>query len=317
MDGTYGADGLRRSATVGGVTTYYAYDGQSCAQEYKPGANSQLNVSANYLMGARGPECRTDESDISESFQSAAASSYFHQVGATGYANSYPVFADGPRAHTSWYVYDGLGSVVGTVDGKSLAYSPGPKRDVYGIARTSATLPTPHGFVGALGHLTDPTGLIYMRERYYDPHTGRFISEDPSGNGQNWYIYCSGDPVNEKDRTGKDGELVSTLGASNISAIMDGIGSTMDLDLEGEVVDLSGVLNEQAKFIVRGLEGDKNTLGAGEWNYLAKQVAGTPGSFVKAWVRWNEQLEIFDYYLDADAGDVFEHATPNVGSVNY
>jgi len=209
---TYGADGLRRSATVAGVTTYYAYDGQSCVQEYKPGGNSHLNVSANYLMGPRGPECRADETDISEPFLSAAASSYFHQIGegsgfnmsgATGYANSYPAFADGPRAHTSWYVYDGLGSVIGTVDGKSLAYTPGPKRDVYGIPRTSATLPTPHGFVGALGHPTDPTGLIYMRARYYDPQTGRFMSEDPGANGENWYVYADDNPVNEVDGNGK------------------------------------------------------------------------------------------------------------------
>jgi len=210
---TYGADGLRRSATVAGVTTYYAYDGQSCVQEYKPGGNSHLNVSANYLMGPRGPECRADETDISEPFLSAAASSYFHQIGegsgfnmsgATGYANSYPAFADGPRAHTSWYVYDGLGSVIGTVDGKSLAYTPGPKRDVYGIPRTSATLPTPHGFVGALGHPTDPTGLIYMRARYYDPKTGRFISEDASRNGANWFVYADDNAVNGGDPSGRD-----------------------------------------------------------------------------------------------------------------
>jgi len=120
----------------------------------------------------------------------------------TGYANSYPAFADGPRAHTSWYVYDGLGSVVGTVDGKSLAYTPGPKRDVYGNPRDSATLPTPNGFVGALGHPTDLTGLIYMRARYYDPQTGRFISEDPQQNDNNFFVYAGNDPVNNIDSSG-------------------------------------------------------------------------------------------------------------------
>ena len=30
---TYGADGLRRSETVNGVTTYYAYDGQTLIRE--------------------------------------------------------------------------------------------------------------------------------------------------------------------------------------------------------------------------------------------------------------------------------------------
>jgi hypothetical protein len=31
---TYGADGLRRSMMVGGVTTYYAYDGTMLVQEF-------------------------------------------------------------------------------------------------------------------------------------------------------------------------------------------------------------------------------------------------------------------------------------------
>ena len=57
--------------------------------------------------------------------------------------------------------------------------------------------------VGGLGHPTDPTGLIYMRARYYDPETGRFISEDPSGNGGNWYVYADDDPIDKADSTGK------------------------------------------------------------------------------------------------------------------
>ena len=32
---TYGADGLRRSSTVSGITTYYVYDGQTIIREMK------------------------------------------------------------------------------------------------------------------------------------------------------------------------------------------------------------------------------------------------------------------------------------------
>lgn len=46
------------------------------------------------------------------------------------------------------------------------------------------------------GEYTDSeTGLVYLRNRMYDPETGRFISEDPAKSGVNWYAYCEGNPV--------------------------------------------------------------------------------------------------------------------------
>ncbi|WP_308698857.1 RHS repeat-associated core domain-containing protein, partial [uncultured Thomasclavelia sp.] len=47
------------------------------------------------------------------------------------------------------------------------------------------------------------TGNYYMRARYYNPDTGRFISEDPIKDGSNWYSYCAGNPVAFKDISGK------------------------------------------------------------------------------------------------------------------
>jgi len=52
----------------------------------------------------------------------------------------------------------------------------------------------------------DGTGLYYYRERYYDPNTSRFISEDPIGwaSGQtNAYAYVNGNPVRFTDPTGE------------------------------------------------------------------------------------------------------------------
>ena len=46
------------------------------------------------------------------------------------------------------------------------------------------------------------TGLIYLRARYYDPSTQRFVSEDPIRNGFNWYAYCGNNPVIYRDSTG-------------------------------------------------------------------------------------------------------------------
>jgi RHS repeat-associated protein len=49
----------------------------------------------------------------------------------------------------------------------------------------------------------DATGLLYFNARYYDPTIGRFITEDPSRKGTGWYTYCSNNPVNRSDPTGR------------------------------------------------------------------------------------------------------------------
>ena len=46
------------------------------------------------------------------------------------------------------------------------------------------------------------TGFIYLRNRYYDPSSARFISEDPIRDGYNWYAYCEGNPINFIDPWG-------------------------------------------------------------------------------------------------------------------
>lgn len=51
----------------------------------------------------------------------------------------------------------------------------------------------------------DPTGLIWMGARYYDPRGGRFISPDPVGHPicLDLYAYAGGDPVNYIDPDGR------------------------------------------------------------------------------------------------------------------
>ena len=45
-------------------------------------------------------------------------------------------------------------------------------------------------------------GDYYYNARWYDAGTGRFISEDPAMDGQNWYIYTSNNPIKYIDPTG-------------------------------------------------------------------------------------------------------------------
>jgi RHS repeat-associated protein len=48
------------------------------------------------------------------------------------------------------------------------------------------------------------TGMLYRRNRYFDPNTGRFTQEDPIGiaGGLNAYGFANGDPVNFSDPFG-------------------------------------------------------------------------------------------------------------------
>jgi len=171
---TYGADGLRRRSVVvsNGVTNVVdtVYDASMPVEEigYAQGTNTPY-PSAIYLIGPRGPEYRRD---------------VVHQS-------------------VSWYVYDGLGSVVEEVD-PSGNITAARKYDVYGLVRSGQSGSSSQKYVGSLGHESEGnTGLIYMRARYMDPVLGRFISEDPSRDGVNWFVYCGDEPVNHVDPNGK------------------------------------------------------------------------------------------------------------------
>ena len=59
---------------------------------------------------------------------------------------------------------------------------------------------TPFRYAGE--YYDEETDLIYLRNRYYSPIVGQFITEDPAKDGTNWYVYCAGDPVNLVDPSG-------------------------------------------------------------------------------------------------------------------
>jgi RHS repeat-associated protein len=100
-----------------------------------------------------------------------------------------------------YLVSDALGSVRGFVSsGGSLSAS--TSYDAWGNPETSGGLSadTPFGYAGGY---TDPTGLVYLIGRYYDPTTGQFLSVDPlvDETGQP-YAYTGDDPVNMVDSLG-------------------------------------------------------------------------------------------------------------------
>ncbi|HEY2854064.1 MAG TPA: RHS repeat-associated core domain-containing protein, partial [Gemmatimonadaceae bacterium] len=68
---------------------------------------------------------------------------------------------------------------------------------------------------GLLMNQQDASGLLYRRNRYYDPMSGRFSQEDPIGlgGGLNTYGFAGGDPVNYQDPLGLCPPCPETAGA--------------------------------------------------------------------------------------------------------
>jgi RHS repeat-associated protein len=152
--------------------TAFRYDGQMAIQDVETsGATTIVN---DYALGVRGVDAvsRTDS---------------------TGTAVGYPIYdAHGNRTAT----LTKSGSSFGLVDVRSY--------DAWGQVRYGSQTGRPRGrYVANLGHLQDDeSGLIYMRARYYEPGSGRFLTEDSRRQGQSWFSYCGNDPINRVDQSG-------------------------------------------------------------------------------------------------------------------
>ena len=92
------------------------------------------------------------------------------------------------------------GATVGTYD-----------YDAFGKQLTSSgTVDNPYRYCGE--YVDSESGLIYLRNRFYDPKLGRFMSEDPAKSGLNWYVYCENNPLKFVDPSGLvAGEHFATL----------------------------------------------------------------------------------------------------------
>ena len=104
-----------------------------------------------------------------------------------------------------FYRYDIRGSVTNIVDGEG-AVVKSYDYDEFGV--TTSTGDTFFNEVTFTGSVADASGLLYMNARYYNPSTGRFLSQDSySGNPydpwtQHLYSYCGNNPINMIDPTG-------------------------------------------------------------------------------------------------------------------
>ncbi len=205
---SYDAQGRRIRKAVNGAATQFTYDGANALQELSDGASPSLQVSTLSGFGLDETYGRTN--------------------------------ANGTKTE---YLTDRLGSTLALSDASGALATTYAYEPYGGMSQSGAATSNARTFTG---REDDGTGLLYYRARYYEPGSGRFISEDPIGiaGGVNLYGYVLADPVNLADPTGLS--TVCNRCSSNHLAIKDENTSTIVLLGPGECRKADAVYSDSS-----------------------------------------------------------------------
>ena len=151
--------------------------------------------------------------------------------------------------------------------------------------------------VGYRGYFYDfETGLYYLRSRYYDPETGRFINADDTDYlgyddtplSMNLFAYCENNPVFNSDKTGNSSEeiVLITVNFYNLNSLSPHCDITYDHTTVSYGSD-NGYGTAKIPFKVIGTQG-----------YILIKDADRsydPDTFttIKVWVYYNYFLDFF------------------------
>lgn len=223
---TYDGIGNRVTASTGANTVTYHYYKQAGNSGNSSRLRDLSNSSTVYTYDANGNRLNNATWDIAGRLTSYAGKTFNYawdgrrtQRGTTTYVhqglhavrerdttapavlNDYifgpgidePLVRKDIAGNKTYFVVDGLGSVIARVNSagavvESNWYDPWGKGDQPAIGYTARE-------VGA-------QGTLYYRARYYEPATGRFLSEDPIVTFTTPYAYADNDPVLRLDPMG-------------------------------------------------------------------------------------------------------------------
>ena len=216
------------SFTNGVTEAGYTYDGNNLRQ-----SKMVDGISTSHIWDGANIVMETSEADVNRYYRGVNGIIYADQSGTISY---YQKDAHGDTTALT----DAAGIIT-----KNYLY------DAFGNEQTQdSTDINPFRYAGE--YYDAESGNIYLRNRYYDASTGRFISEDPIQDGVNWYVYCGGNPVNYLDISGLEyvplrevaeahGYRVSYYSETRTAFIYNGggkmIGAITDGDKQGVFID--------------------------------------------------------------------------------
>ena len=160
------------SLPPGGVRTYYVYDGNDVALSIHRSGTGGFAVRARYLVGG---------------VDNAIAGRF---AGEFTTPKNLALIND--RQGTTLAAMRGDG----TQEDNITYFTKDPFGGLIGATNQGGSMNTETGFAGA----STPNasgGFVYLRNRWYDPKTGRFLTQDPIGlaGGVNLYAYAGNNPV--------------------------------------------------------------------------------------------------------------------------
>jgi RHS repeat-associated protein len=289
---TYNPAGQRLTATQGGTTIASGtWNGAGQLTAYSdPAAN--MTAATYDGDGLRATTSGTG----SQSFAWNNVSSNPQLVMDSG--NAY-IYADGvapaeqvnlSTGSITYLVTDSLGSVRGLVNSAGTLTGT-TNYDAWGNPETTGGLSasTPFGYAGGY---TDPTGLIYLINRYYDPQTGQFTSLDPLVDRTLApYAYTGGDPIGRADPNGLCANTADGICPGQTPGATQAAAAEQDAYYAAQTTNSQEQEQEQQAAVRRS-----------KWKYL--QEYGRVAEYASAWTLENEGWEIIakNFYIRVSGG---------------
>ena len=178
--------------TIGGQTIQYLYDGLGNRISRTAGG-----IQTRYVLDLNGPMSQV----LAETDSSGNVTNYY----VFGHGLISKITTDGDRY---CYHFDSRGSTVGMTDGSENVVNKYAYDEYGSVLNSSEANTNPFRYVGKYGVMDEGNGLLFMRARYYDSDTGRFLSKDPlrgelvDPGTLNRYVYVLGNPVMGVDPRG-------------------------------------------------------------------------------------------------------------------